>query len=32
MIKITPEAAAQVRRSAETSNAQTMSLRIAARR
>ncbi|BAV33573.1 adhesin [Sulfuricaulis limicola] len=32
MIKITPEAAAQVRRSAETSSAQTMPLRIAARR
>ncbi|MEW6329877.1 MAG: iron-sulfur cluster biosynthesis family protein [Pseudomonadota bacterium] len=32
MIKITPEAAAQVRRSAEAGNAQAMSLRIAARR
>lgn len=32
MIKITPEAAAQVRRSAEQSNAQNMSLRIAVRR
>lgn len=32
MIKITPEAAAQVRKSAETSNTQSMALRIAARR
>ncbi len=32
MIKITPEAAAQVRKSAENSNAQNMPLRIAARR
>lgn len=32
MIKITPEAAAQVRRSAEHSNAQDMALRIAVRR
>ncbi|GAB4507027.1 MAG: hypothetical protein Tsb0026_00780 [Sulfuricaulis sp.] len=32
MIRITPEAAAQVLRSAETSNAQSMALRIAARR
>ncbi len=32
MIKITPEAAAQVRQSAEHSNAQNMSLRIAVRR
>lgn len=32
MIKITPEAAAQVRKSAETSNAQNMALRIAVRR
>lgn len=32
MIKITPEAAAQVRKSAETSNAQSMALRIAVRR
>ena len=32
MIKITPEAAAQVRQSAEHNNAQNMSLRIAVRR
>ena len=32
MITITPEAAAQVRQSAEAGNAQNMSLRIAARR
>lgn len=32
MIKITPEAAAQVRKSAETGNMQSMALRIAARR
>ena len=32
MIKITPEAAAQVRQSAEHSNARNMALRIAARR
>lgn len=32
MIKITPEAAAQVRKSAEAGNAQNMALRIAVRR
>lgn len=32
MIKITPEAVTQVRKSAETSNAQSMALRIAVRR